>query len=90
MHVGRGKSVPGPVKLELAVPEHMRGVTAEPVVADADTSEVAMTLTFSENEMGPFNMPLLIRGTTQQDGQPYTAETKLEALLDPEDLSGGR
>jgi len=80
--VGRGQSLTGPVKLELVVPEHIHGVTAESVILPPEADEIAMRLEFSDNEIGPFNMPLVIRATTQKEGQPYTAECPVEILMD--------
>jgi len=82
--VGRGQSISGPVTLQLIIPEHVQGITADEVILPADTEEIAMTIKFAARELGPFNMPLRIRATTQVDGQPYTAEDQFEILPDRE------
>ncbi len=80
--VSRGNSLTGPVQLQLVLPEHIHGVTAAEVILPADATEIEMPLIFAKNELGPFNMPLAIRGTAQKKGHPYTAEGKIEVLLD--------
>ncbi len=80
--VGRGKGLSGPVRLELRVPEHIRGVAARDVVLPPNESEIEMSVTFADDELGPFNMPLVIRGTAQREGHPYTAEGKIEVVMD--------
>ena len=45
--VGRGKGLAGPVKVELIAPQHLHGVTAEPVVVPADQSAGVLTLHFA-------------------------------------------
>ncbi len=79
--IGRGQSISGPVTLRLVVPEHMHGIAADEVTVPPDADEIAMTLRFAENELGPLNMPLRVRATTLVDGQPYTAEDEFEILM---------
>jgi hypothetical protein len=77
--VSRGKGLNGPVKVELVLPGHLHGVSAEAVVVPADQS--AGTLTFRFNDApGPFNMPLTVRATLTDGGDPAVAEAKLEVV----------
>ena len=76
--VGRGKGLAGPIKVELIAPQHLHGVTAEPVVVPADQSAGVLTLHFADAP-GPFNMPLTVRATLT-DGDPVVAEAKLEVV----------
>jgi hypothetical protein len=63
----------------LILPDHVRGLTAEPVVVAADQSRGELTLKFAEGA-GPFNMPLTVRATLAGDGGPAVAETKIEVV----------
>src|SRR5262249_40125146 len=51
--VSRGKGVKGPVKIELVLPAHVRGVTMAPALVAADQSEGVVTITFAAAP-GPF------------------------------------
>ncbi len=71
--IARGKDLGGDVRLELVVPGHMRGMTAQPVLVPADQQRGTLTIEFAADEVGPLNQPLVIRATAQRGGQPYTA-----------------
>jgi hypothetical protein len=75
--VSRGKSITGPVKVELVLPTHVRGVTMAPAIIAADQSEAVVTVTFAASP-GPFTAPLLLRATLTAPSGPITAETSLE------------
>jgi hypothetical protein len=77
--VSRSKSLSGPVKVELILPGHLRGVSAEPVVVAADQSRATLNLHFAD-AAGPFNMPLLLRATLTDATGPVVAETKVEVV----------
>ena len=68
-----------PVKLELVVPSHIRGVHAEPVVLDAAQDSGQLTIEYAM-ECGVFNMPLSVRATSQGAARPAVAETQLEII----------
>jgi hypothetical protein len=78
--VSRGKGQTGPVKLELVVPEHVRGLSAGPVVLPADQSRGDFTLRFAAGPLGPFNVPLVLRATLTTAAGPVIAETKIEVV----------
>jgi hypothetical protein len=80
--VARGKDLKGPVKLELLIPEHIRGVTAEPVVVPAEESRGTLTLRFAAGALGPFNKDLTVRATLASATGPVTAEARLELVLE--------
>jgi hypothetical protein len=82
VRVSRGKGQAGPVKLELVVPEHVRGLAAEPVVLPADRSRGTFTLRFAAGPPGPFNVPLVLRATLTTAAGPAIAETKIEVVAD--------
>jgi hypothetical protein len=80
VRISRGKGLTGPVRLELVRPEHMRGVSAEPVIVPADQSRAAFTLHFTSGPLGPFNMPVVLRAALLDAAGPAVAETKLELV----------
>ena len=77
--VGRGVLERGPVKVELLLPNHIRGVSAEPTTIPADKDTGTLTLTFSDSP-GPFNAPAVIRATTISNNDPVIAEVKIEIV----------
>ena len=86
IEVGRGKSVNLPVTAELHIPDHVRGVTAEPVIIEPDQSTGTLEIHFTKEQLGPFNMPISIVATALPHGHPYTAEDTIEIVL-PQSLS---
>jgi hypothetical protein len=80
--VARGKNLTGPVKVELVLPGHVRGVKVEPVTIAADQSRGTLTLKFDREALGPFNMPLVVRATLTDASGPVVAETKVEIVPD--------
>ena len=80
VRVRRGKGLSGPVKLELIRPDHVHGLSAEPVTIPADQSRATFSLRFASGEMGPFNMPVVLRATLHDAAGPTVAETKLEIV----------
>lgn len=81
IQVGRGQSVAVPVRVELIVPTHIRGVSAEPMTVAVDQSACNLTIKFAADRPGPFNMPLLIRATAMKgENDPVVAETKVEIV----------
>jgi len=81
VRVSRGKGLTGAVKLELLVPGHLHGVSAEPVEVPADGDKTTLTIRFAAGARGPFNVPLVIRASVPDGrGLPVVAQTKLEVL----------
>jgi hypothetical protein len=80
VRVTRGKSLQGPVKLELIVAEHLHGVTADPVVVPADKGAAEVAVRFAADVHGPFNLPVVIRATATDKGEPVVGEVKVEIL----------
>jgi hypothetical protein len=83
VRVERGKGLAGPVKVELVVPPHVRGVRAEPVEVPADRAATTLTLRFSADALGPFNMPVTVRATIMDRNEPVTSEAPVEILAGP-------
>jgi hypothetical protein len=80
VQVSRGKGLAGSVRVELIVPPHVHGVTAEPVSVPAGRSDAVLSLRFAADHLGPFNMPLLVRATASDHGKPVVGEARLEIL----------
>lgn len=69
-----------PVKLELVVPAHIQGITAETVDVAGDQSTAELLLEVGDDP-GPINMPIRIRATTSDENPDrHIAETKIELL----------
>jgi hypothetical protein len=83
VRVQRGKGLAGPVKLELVVASHLHGIHAAPVEVPADRDRADLTVTFAADARGPFNMPLTLRATVMDRGEPVVAETSMELLRGP-------
>lgn len=80
VHVGRGQGIEGQVEVRLIVPDHLRGVSAEPVRIPADDDTGVLTVRFAKSVQGPWNMPLTVRAIAAKEGQPYTAEGQLSVV----------
>jgi hypothetical protein len=83
VRIARGKGLAGPVKVELVIPAHMRGITAEPVEVGAEDERATLAIRFAPEGRGPFNMPVVMRATLLDKGEPVVAETSLEILPGP-------
>jgi hypothetical protein len=81
--VSRDKGLAGPVRVELVLPAHVRGLSAAPAVIPAGRSEGTLTLRFGAGRIGPFNLPVVLRATLDAPGGPAVAETKLEVVPRP-------
>jgi hypothetical protein len=79
VRVSRGKGLTGPVRVEVVVPGHVRGLAAEPVVVPPEQSRATLGLRFA-GDPGPFNLPLVVRATLTTAAGPVTAETKVEVV----------
>lgn len=69
------------MRLELIVPEHMRGIEAVPVTIPAGTSQAKFAIKLAGQRPGPFNMPLILRATLTGKEGPTIAETRVEIAL---------
>lgn len=82
VRVRRGKGLTGPVKLELILPKHIRGIHAEPVNLAVGQSRTTFILHFAADKLGPFNMPVVLRATMNDAAASAIAETKLEIVTE--------
>jgi hypothetical protein len=76
--VARGKNLRGPVKLELVVPPHLRGISAAPVTVPAKGKTGRLLIRFGSSLKGPYNAPLVIRATCMEGKDPVVGEARLE------------
>lgn len=74
--ISRAKGLTGTVKVECVLPDHWRGVAAEPVTVPADKTEGELVLKIGKDATGPFNMPATVRATSGV----VVAEAKLELI----------
>jgi hypothetical protein len=79
VRVSRAKGLTGPVKLELLVAPHLHGIAADAVEVAADKDTARVVVKFGEAR-GPFNVPVVLRATLTDKGDPVIAETKIEVL----------
>jgi len=79
--VNRGTALSGPVTVQLLVPRHMRGISAEEIVIAANENQDMLTLRFAEGRFGPFNMPLTLRARMMDDrGYPVLSDTTFDVV----------
>ncbi len=78
--VARGKGLRGAAKVELIVPRHVRGVSAEPLTIPAGADAGELRLRFADGPLGPFNLPLVVRATVREGERPVVGEAKVEIV----------
>ena len=76
VRIARAKGLTGDVKVELLLPGHWRGVSAEAITIPKDQETGELVLKLGAGEIGPFNAPIAVKAT---DGA-VVAEAKLELL----------
>jgi hypothetical protein len=83
VRIARGKGLAGPVKVEVLIAPHLRGIMIDPVEVRAEEDRATQAIRFAAGARGPFNMPLVIRATLTDKGEPVVAETSLVILPEP-------
>jgi hypothetical protein len=78
LSVTRAADLPGPVRLELIVPDHIHGVKAEPVTIPAGKDHGQLRIVGTAECQGTLNMLLTVRATVMHEGQPVVAEVKID------------
>ncbi|MFP6667238.1 MAG: PPC domain-containing protein [Pirellulales bacterium] len=78
VNVGRGNGIDGPVRVELIIPSHIRGILSSPAEIPDGESAAKIPIRFNAADLGPFNMPLTVRATARVDGRAYLAEVPLD------------
>jgi hypothetical protein len=76
--VKRGLGVKGPVLLELIVPAHIGGFIADAATIAPEHDQGELTIRCAANAVGVLNMPLIVRATLVHNGEPLTAEVKVD------------
>lgn len=79
--IRRGKGLTGEVKVEVILPDHVRGVTVKPLILAASSTTGELALTFA-GKAGPFNAPLVVRASLRTSEGAVTAEAKLEVVAE--------
>jgi hypothetical protein len=79
VRIVRGKGLRGAAKLELIVPSHLSAIAADPVDVAADQSAATLRIAFAALPE-TINMPVIIRATIVDQGDPVVAEAKLEIV----------
>jgi hypothetical protein len=77
--IDRDAGLDGPVRIELVVPRHIRGVSAEPVTAEPGENEALLKIRFA-SDAGPFNMPLVVRASHGEGVDRNITEAPLEIV----------
>ncbi len=78
VQIGRGTKLNGPAKVELVLPKHIQGLSAKPITIAADQDHGQLAVDCASDQLGPFNMPIVLRATIIDDrGHPVISETKL-------------
>jgi hypothetical protein len=78
VQVRRSEDLAGEIKLELLVPAHIHGVTADIAAIPAGQDRGMLTIHCADRLQGPFNMPLVVRGSTVGPAGLSFAEAKLD------------
>ena len=76
--VQRGQGITGPVEIELVTPTHQQGLKAAKTTISAKDERGQLLVTCADRLNGPFNMPVIVRATLRQNGEPIVAEVKLD------------
>jgi len=81
LKLARADNLQGPIQIELILPKHLQGVTAEKLVIPAKETTGQLKLHFASSQLGPFNAPVTIRATTNDPrGKPVIAEWQLQIV----------
>lgn len=79
--ISRGKNLDGPVSVELVLPPHIKGLSAETARIPKKEAHGRLQIRCANPLPGPVNMPLLLRATLMHEGRPIVAEARVEAVL---------
>jgi hypothetical protein len=78
VRIKRAPDLRGEATVELILPAHMKGVSADSSAIAADSEQGELTIHFAGTMIGPFNMPVTVRATVMHRGEPHVAEAKLD------------
>lgn len=81
--VSRGTGAGGAGIVELVVPEHIRGISANPVQLAKGKAAGTLTIRFAREGLGPFNQPLLVRVRVPDSrGHDLIGQTSIEIVVE--------
>lgn len=83
LRIKRGIGLKGPVRLELIVPDHVRGLSAVPAEIAAGQEAGALTIRCQAKVNGALNMPLIVRASIMHEGHAVVAEAPVEVSAAP-------
>ena len=69
-----------PTRVELIVPRHIEGIEAEVITLEPDQNRSVMAIR-AGSTVGPLNMPVLLRATILEKGDPIVAETEVTLVF---------
>jgi hypothetical protein len=78
VQIKRSLGLTGPVALELLLPSHIKGLSADPAVIAADRDRGELTIRCADKMPPLFNMPLIVRAVLMHNGEPLMAEVKID------------
>jgi hypothetical protein len=78
VHIKRSLGMTGPVALELVLPAHIKGLTADPAVIAADRDRGELTIRCADKMPPIVNMPVIVRAVLMHNGEPLMAEVKID------------
>lgn len=78
VRIKRGQGVEGVVELELIVAPHQRALTGAKTSIAAKDERGELVIRCANPMTGAFNMPVIVRATLRQGGEPIVAEVKLD------------
>jgi hypothetical protein len=76
--VKRGLGLKGPITLELVLPPHIQGLSATPATIAADRDDGELAIRCADKLTRTLNMPVTVRATLVHQGEPLTAEVKVD------------
>ena len=79
VEVRRGKGLDGEVRIDLVLPEHMKGVSAKPLTIGAGQSKGVVEVRFAEG-VGKASIAVVVRATLKSADGEVTAEAGVELV----------
>ena len=82
--IQRGANLDLPATVELIVPAHIEGFNVSPVTVPSDRNTGRLLLDVDQ-DAGPVNMPLTLRATILENGDPVVGESTMTIVTAPAD-----
>lgn len=83
LRIKRGLGLKGPVRVELIVPGHVRGIAATLVEIAPSQESGTLTIRCQAKIDGALNMPLIVRASLMHEGHAVVAEAQVELSAGP-------